>query len=354
MLCSSSRTCRFSSSARASCSETTLWSRCRSFRRLWTSFISALTWTSFISAAALLSPVTVVASSPSPPLLPWPCSPPSCCSERWLRRALTSLAALRSPRLLSVASDPRLRGSVTVKVVPLPRPPNCDSTLMLPPCASTSPRTSDKPRPVPPYRCVVATSTCWNEPQIASSRSCGMPGPVSETETKSGPAGFPSLSWASIVIWPLAVTLRLFAQRFINTCVNLSGSPWIAGMCWLMWLRISTPGLTSGLMTSITVSAISFMSHGCTLTTSRDLREEAASRMSLTKHDSRCPVRLMMLRVRFVLASAQSPWSSASASPMMPFSGVRSSCEICAKASSWARFAASRFCWVCCSCVTSS
>ena len=92
---------------------------------------------------------------------------PACGGAWWCRR-----------RAGLVASAGR-QGRVTVNSLPCPGPALC--AVIVPPCSSTSPFTSDSPMPSPPSLRAAVPSTCANIWKIVGSASAGMPMPVSRT-----------------------------------------------------------------------------------------------------------------------------------------------------------------------------
>ncbi len=74
-----------------------------------------------------------------------------------------------------------LRGSPTVNTVS----PFSRSGARLPPCASTSPRATDRPGPLPPRSRLRALSTRWKRSKTRSRSAAGMPGPASAIRTRA-------------------------------------------------------------------------------------------------------------------------------------------------------------------------
>src|SRR5216110_2052574 len=106
-------------------------------------------------------------------------------------------------------------GRRTVNRLPLP---SCDSTVTRPPCASTTPRTTARPRPVPPR------SLCaWrHESKMRGKAAAGMPTPVSSTWTSiSGPAS----TSRTVTRPPRSVKRTALATRLTTTCTSRSSSP---------------------------------------------------------------------------------------------------------------------------------
>ena len=106
-----------------------------------------------------------------------------------------------------------------------PRPGSL-STRIEPPISSTSWRTIDKPRPVPPKRRVVLSSACENASNTRDCASCGMPTPVSLTSTPSTTSSMPGCaSRTRTTTSPDGVNLIALPSRFVMICRRRSGSP---------------------------------------------------------------------------------------------------------------------------------
>mmetsp|Transcript_14753 Transcript_14753/g.28399 ORF Transcript_14753/g.28399 Transcript_14753/m.28399 type:complete len:369 (+) Transcript_14753:122-1228(+) len=219
-------------------------------------------------------------------------------------------------------------GRVKVKVDPLP---TVLDTPTVPSCASTSDFTRLRPSPVPPNWRVVTSSCCTNSWKMDWCADSGMPVPVSATLTwimSSGPS--PRAS-ALTVMLPVSVNLTAFPSRLFSTCSRRSSSPRASGrssgmlMCrdtsFLVRVEINCIACcTSGLM-----DTLSFITTSLLFTFML-----AESRMSLMRPSSRPPLTSTVRRMRSTLGlispqlPARMPWVS----PMMPCSGVRSSCDV--------------------------
>ncbi len=131
-----------------------------------------------------------------------------------LRRSW-STGVLPAPLWAAAASTGSASGSRTRNVLPFPGP--WLSALMVPPCSSTSCRTSASPMPSPPTRCPGSPPTWVNISNIRGRSSLAIPIPVSATRTRAWPA------WAltSIRICPPGcMYLVLLVRILTNTCAS--------------------------------------------------------------------------------------------------------------------------------------
>ena len=99
--------------------------------------------------------------------------------------------------------------------LPWPGPSLRASTV--PPCISTSRRTSVRPIPSPPCARSMFRSTCENISKMRGRASAGMPSPVSRTRTTTS---CPATSAVSQMRPPGSVYLALLLSRFENTCAS--------------------------------------------------------------------------------------------------------------------------------------
>src|SRR4029077_2347355 len=109
---------------------------------------------------------------------------------------------------LAINERSRETGRQRVKVVPFP---TSLSTRIFPPCRSTMPRLTDRPRPVPsPSPFVVKKGS-----QILGRIAAGMPDPVSRTSIRQ----IPSTTDVQIVSTPPSfIACTAFNTRFMSTC----------------------------------------------------------------------------------------------------------------------------------------
>mmetsp|Transcript_42643 Transcript_42643/g.114160 ORF Transcript_42643/g.114160 Transcript_42643/m.114160 type:complete len:300 (+) Transcript_42643:65-964(+) len=242
----------------------------------------------------------------------------------------------------SVTSTGLLTGSRSRKTEP---EPTVDVTRMEPPCASARSLAMVRPSPVPPKRRVMPSLPWLKAPQILSRYSSLMPTPVSEMDSSTN-----SLSESSSTLrptWPDQVNLAALPSRLCRICLMRRPSPRISGRSFATSKWNTTPFLRMALVSSITCAQISG-SDTLSMTRRREsLRREAASRMSLTMLHSRWPDTFMVSSrsLTLLVSSPQLPAMMPSARPMMPTSGVRSSCDMAAKKFSFI-MAASRRAWM--------
>mmetsp|Transcript_12975 Transcript_12975/g.37278 ORF Transcript_12975/g.37278 Transcript_12975/m.37278 type:complete len:251 (-) Transcript_12975:1047-1799(-) len=214
-----------------------------------------------------------------------------------------------------------MHGIVNVKHEPTP---TWDSTVMEPLWDSMMCLTTLRPRPVPPCRRHSDIFPRLNGKNISVSLSLGMPPPVSLTVTTTNSSSTVPLH--SITISPSSVNLHALPTRLYMTCTRRWGSPMTKGVMADTLVTNLTPGLKRASVSSIT-SSISFDRLTCfRCTTSVPRFIAAASSTSLTSANNRIPLFRIAPRL-LAFDPCKAPAAiSASLSPMIPFSGVRSSC----------------------------
>mmetsp|Transcript_24180 Transcript_24180/g.57678 ORF Transcript_24180/g.57678 Transcript_24180/m.57678 type:complete len:214 (+) Transcript_24180:353-994(+) len=141
---------------------------------------------------------------------------------------------------------------------------------------------------------------------------------------------------------PAAVNLTEFWRRFMRIWVMRPLSPSSGGRSMEIWLRRTTPRWRSGATSASTSDMASHRLTEPSLTLSVLRFVDAASRMSFTRRFSRHPQLRIMERLFLTAAEALVSCMSESVSPIIPMSGVRSSCVTDATSESCAMFAARR------------
>ena len=250
---------------------------------------------------------------------------------------------------VSMAREAALSGRRKVKREPWP---SSDSRSIVPPCNSTSWRVMARPRPVPPCSRMVEPSPCEKESKMLPKRSRAIPGPVSATVTSSQR----SRDVAETSTAPAGVNLMALPTRLNRICCTRSSSASTRATCGSIRLnRCSWRRPTSVRDTVRTSSARACRSVGRRRSSMRSWRSLEKSSRSLTRLPSRRPLATIIARLlrcsslRVPVAPSSIDWPI----PMMPFSGVRSSCEVLARNSSFRALARSIACSACLRTVTS-
>ena len=267
----------------------------------------------------------------------------SSCRRR-IRRlvALSSTTSARRPGSSAGATssassvcEPAGRSTRSVKVEPRP---STLSTTSSPPIASASRRLMARPRPVPPYTRVVEASTWLNERNSRSSRSAGIPMPVSRTAKDSR--------------LPTAETVTSTSPEAVNFTALLSRltSTWRS--------RVTSPTSTGGTPSSSEQARSRPFTAACAATRSSEPSTQSRTENGCDSR-SRCPLSIFeKSRMSLMITSSASPLvrtvsaksrcscvsSVSSSSPVMPmtaFIGVRISCDIVARNADFAAVAAS-------------
>jgi hypothetical protein len=104
----------------------------------------------------------------------------------------------------------------------LPRPTPSLLAITLPPCNSTSVRTSVRPMPSPPCARWYVRSACANKSNTRGKTSTGIPTPLSRTEII---AWLPSRRAVSEMRPPSSVYFAALFNRFATICARRTGRP---------------------------------------------------------------------------------------------------------------------------------
>mmetsp|Transcript_31567 Transcript_31567/g.75368 ORF Transcript_31567/g.75368 Transcript_31567/m.75368 type:complete len:222 (+) Transcript_31567:248-913(+) len=176
-------------------------------------------------------------------------------------------------------------------------------------------------------------STCLKGSQTLPSLSCGIPHPVSAISTMTSSS---LMRREETVMAPLSVNLMELEMKLVTIWVMRLPSPSICGSTRSLSTSLvsDTPAPHSGASVSHTPSHTSRSDTNSCLSAKVPRRAEAESRMSLTRAARRLPQVLISCSVLTIWASHLGFCCSDSDSPMMPLSGVRSSCDTAARNSS--------------------
>mmetsp|Transcript_30962 Transcript_30962/g.72102 ORF Transcript_30962/g.72102 Transcript_30962/m.72102 type:complete len:375 (-) Transcript_30962:764-1888(-) len=245
-------------------------------------------------------------------------------------RPLRDAELLKGPlRMLDSGSCWRM-GRVMVKTVP-------DATvleqLIDPLWPSTSILTSGSPNPERPTSFAVSVLSVAGPVKICVIFSCGIPDPVSDTLIATSLA---ETLQPDTQTRPSLVNWSAFPIRLTRHCSILLLSPSIKGRSSGTLFSRQIPDLTSGDMASTAFSATSRSETSSVLRLMLPPLKLAASRMSPTTCASLLQEDLITRSLSWTAWGAVSSSTSAPASPMMPLSGVRSSCATAVKKASLA------------------
>ncbi len=238
-------------------------------------------------------------------------------------------------------------GSITVNVAPFPSPSLV--ALTVPPWSSTRCRTIARPNPMPPCWRLVFWSACLKRSKTCGRKSGEIPCPVSLTTISRC-----ELIRSDLICTrpPRGVNLIAFDSKFQTTCWSLTGSPGIeiAPVSITFWTRTpfaSAAGLTASTAASMNV----FGSDGRTSMRNLPVMIRETSSRSSTSCACALALRSIVSRAFAVCSSESWPRRSIRAHPRIALNGVRSSCEMVARNSSFSTLDSSawrykRFCSV--------
>ncbi len=154
------------------------------------------------------------------------------CRSSLIICVVTDGERLSSPLVISTEAI----GKVKINRDPTP---TVDSTVISPPCNSTSCFVIDNPNPVPPYSRAVEPSACSNDSKMRSNLSSEIPIPVSETVIAkypgcSGVFVTDSRNCADTSMTPIEVNLIPLAIKFCK-------------ICWTRFSSANTNGTSAGM-----------------------------------------------------------------------------------------------------------
>ena len=200
------------------------------------------------------------------------------------------------------------------------------------------------PSPVPPWRRAIDASPCSNEPNILSKYSGSMPHPVSSTANRShsrpsSPSSNRSMS--SVTRPPSGVNLNALPMRLYTTWFNRKGSPTtLSGTLPSTTVSKATPRSAAWVRNTAASEPMNVArSNASYLISILPLSILLMSSMSLIS-DSRCSEdSVTFSKHSRTLASSPILSSAMAVMPMMPFMGVRISCDMRDRKSVLARLA---------------